>query len=231
MPETLPQPKKILIVEDEENVGSTLSERLTEEGFDVTWAKTRIDASGKLSSQTFDLAILDIGLPDGSGYDVAEEIKLGKSDASILFLTAYGQPEDRLKGLESGAEDYVVKPFHFRELLIRIRKILERTQNRSTPETIQIGKAEVCFDKFQVTSNGDVHTLSQKECHLLRYLVSKQGIVVSRDEILNEVWSMEEYPSPRTVDNFVVRMRKLVEENPESPQVILSIRGVGYKLV
>lgn len=224
---------RILVLEDEKNVGLTLVERLRKEGFDVAWATTVAEASLEIQSRQFHLALLDVGVPDGSGFDVAAEIRKKQPGAAIIFLTAFGTPEDRIRGLELGAEDYVVKPFHLKELLLRVRNGLKRAQYLGTEsdESVQIGRAMVSFGKFEAVVSGQSQALTHKECALLRLLHERKGNVVSRDEILNYVWSEDEYPTTRTIDNFVLRLRKLVEVDPENPQVIRSVRGVGYQLL
>lgn len=226
------QSSRLLVVEDEKNVGLTLVERLRKEGFDVTWATTAEEALIEVSKRKFDLALLDVGLPDGSGFRVAQVLKEKSRSTAIIFLTAFGGPEDRIRGLELGAEDYVVKPFHLKELLLRIQNGLKRATylaGGSDLEGVQVGKAKLFFSKFEATVDGQAQSMTHKECALLKLLVSRQGKVVSRDEILNEVWSEEEFPSTRTVDNFIMRLRRLIQEDPENP-VIKSIRGVGYRL-
>lgn len=227
---------KLLLLEDEKNVGSTLVEWLSKEGFDMTWSTTLEDARLQVRSRKFDLAILDVGLPDGSGFDLAREIREKDSSMGLLFLTAFGGPADRIKGLELGAEDYVAKPFHLKELLLRIQNALKRSRYMTgsvdmQQETLTIGKAKVKFSSYEAESDGKLHSLTPKECMLLKFLVSRSGKAVSRDEILTEVWSAhEEAPNSRTIDNFVMRLRRLIENDPENPTIIKNVRGVGYLL-
>jgi two-component system, OmpR family, alkaline phosphatase synthesis response regulator PhoP len=226
-------PSRILVVEDEKNLGLTLTERLTKEGFEVSLAPSVEDARMELSQRRFDLALLDVGLPDGSGFDVASDLRKNQPGTAIIFLTAFGSPEDRVRGLELGAEDYVVKPFHLKELLLRVQNALKRARfvSSQVDEVINLGKAQIYFSKFEIQSDGKTHSMTHKESALLKLLIERRGRVVSRDEILNYVWSESEFPTSRTIDNFVMRLRKLIENNPESPSVIKSIRGVGYQLV
>lgn len=227
---------KILLLEDEVNVGSTLCDRLSHEGYEVVWAKTLADAKAAIpaTQPSFSLALLDVNLPDGSGFDVARIIRTVRPATAIVFLTAAGTPEDRIHGLELGAEDYVVKPFHFKELLLRIQNVLKRANfvgSSAAPNTqVRIGRASVSFQEYQLSLDGTRHPLSHKECTLLKLLYEKRGQVVSRDEILNLVWSEEEYPTPRTIDNFILKLRKFIEPDPENPVHIRSVRGVGYLL-
>lgn len=235
---TEPRVARILVVEDERNVGSTLVERLRQEGFDVTWAMTSGDAELEIEARRFDLALMDVGLPDGSGFEVAAALRKTQPGTAIIFLTAFGSPEDRVRGLELGAEDYVVKPFHFKELLLRVRNGLKRalylaadaTEMAEASGGVRVGKAQISFARFEAKVDGRTQSLSHKETALLKLLVERRGKVVSRDEILNHVWSEDEFPTSRTIDNFIMRIRRLVEESPESPTTIRSVRGVGYQL-
>jgi two-component system alkaline phosphatase synthesis response regulator PhoP len=224
---------KILLLEDELNVGSTLAERMKLEGYETRWCSSAAEALSAIESDHPDLAILDVQLPDGSGFDVARNLRSRSPRTAIVFLTAAGTPEDRIHGLELGAEDYIVKPFHTKELLLRIRNVLKRMEyirevREPAPGSVGIGRARVHFQEYLIEESGQTHRLSHKECTLLKLLHDKRGSVVSRDEILDLVWSEDEYPTPRTIDNFVMRLRKMVEPDPENPTVIRSVRGVGY---
>jgi two-component system, OmpR family, alkaline phosphatase synthesis response regulator PhoP len=228
---------KLLVVEDEKNVGLTLVERLRRENFDVVWATTAIQARREVEKNPFHLALLDVGLPDGSGFDVADFLRKTQPGAAIIFLTAFGNPEDRVRGLELGAEDYVVKPFHLKELILRVQNGLKRAKYINTPmesNSVKIGKATIHFSKFEAVVDGKSISLTHKETALLKLLVEKKGEVVSRDDILSQVWGSsaegdEDIPTSRTVDNFIVRLRRIVETD-DTP-VIKSIRGVGYQLL
>ncbi|MBI3558022.1 MAG: response regulator transcription factor [Deltaproteobacteria bacterium] len=227
--------ERVLVVEDERNVGSTLVERLDREGFEVTWTRGVQETRDALKDRRFDLALLDVGLPDGSGFSLAEALRDDHRATAIIFLTALGNPEDRVRGLELGAEDYIVKPFHLKELLLRIRRSLRRARYFTDlagveAQPLRVGQALIEFSKFTARSGGVTHALTHKECELLKLLVDRKNRVVSRDEILNHVWSENEFPSPRTIDNFVMRLRRIIETDPENPQIIKSIRGVGYLL-
>lgn len=223
--------QRILVVEDERNVGSTLVERLTREGFEVAWAKTFEEAKAEVEGLRFDLALLDVGLPGGSGFEIAELIRARSAGTAIIFVTAFGSPDERVRGLELGAEDYIVKPFHLKELLLRVRNGLKRAKAVSgSAESVRVGRATVRFPRYEAEAGGEVFPLTHKEAALLKLLVDRRGAVVSRDEILDNVWSESEFPSTRTVDNFVMRLRRIVETDPENPRVIRSVRGVGYQL-
>jgi two-component system alkaline phosphatase synthesis response regulator PhoP len=231
---------RILVVEDERNVGLTLVERLRKEGFEVAWATTVEEAELEIKQRRFDLALMDVGLPDGSGFDVAAFLRKTQPSTAVIFLTAFGSAEDKIRGLELGAEDYVVKPFHLKELLLRVQNGLKRARYLSGSaagssgaegsETVQVGRAKIFFARFEAEVDGVRQSLTHKEIALLKLLVDRQGNVVSRDEILNHVWSENEFPTSRTIDNFIMRLRRLIEVDAENPQVIKSIRGVGYQL-
>jgi two-component system alkaline phosphatase synthesis response regulator PhoP len=225
---------RILVVEDEKNVGLTLTERLKKEGFEITWSQSLEEAKFETENRKFDLALLDVGLPDGSGFDIASLIRKKHRETAIIFLTAFGNPEDRIRGLELGAEDYIVKPFHLKELLLRIQNGLKRAKYlESGPERDGevLGEAKLYLSSFEIERDGIKHALTHKECSVLKLLLSRRGKAVSRDEILNEAWSEEDFPSPRTIDNFIVKLRRYVEKDLENPQIIRSIRGVGYQLL
>jgi two-component system alkaline phosphatase synthesis response regulator PhoP len=150
-------------------------------------------------------------------------------------VTAYGTPEDRVRGLEIGAEDYVVKPFHFKELLLRVQNALRRAALLSQGESrfqrpLQVGRARIDLKRMEVQVDGESQTLTHKECAVLTLLLEKHGGVLARDEILDRAWAPDEFPTPRTVDNFIVRLRRMIEPDPGEPRVIRSIRGVGYQL-
>ncbi len=225
----------LLLVEDERNVGETLAERLRAAGFRVTLASSAARARLAWQAQAPHLGLLDVGLPDGNGFELARELRAAVPGAAIIFLTAHANPEDRVRGLELGADDYVSKPFHFRELLLRIQNCLKRAQDlsevpRDMRGVVRIGRARVDFERFSAEVAGTQHSLTHKECAVLRLLASRVGKAVSRDEILDKAWSAEEFPTSRTVDNFIVRLRRLVEPDADEPRVIRSIRGVGYLL-
>jgi two-component system alkaline phosphatase synthesis response regulator PhoP len=225
----------LLVVEDERNVGETLAERLQGAGYRVTLADSAARARQAWRSEAPALALLDVGLPDGNGFALARELRGAAPQTAIIFLTAHGNPEERVRGLEIGADDYITKPFHFRELLLRIQNCLKRAQDLANLPgevrgTLHIGRAQVDFERFSAMVDGEHHALTHKECAVLRLLASRVGKAVSRDEILDRAWSADEFPTSRTVDNFIVRLRRLVEVDAAEPRVIRSIRGVGYLL-
>lgn len=226
---------RILMVEDEVNLQQTLSERLTDEGYEIAVAGSVQQAKKLLGNQFFHLAILDVGLPDGTGFDIAKEIRNKHLDMAIVFLTAFGAPEQRVLGLELGAEDYIVKPFHFRELLLRIQNALKRTAYQPkeadvAEQDLAIGDMRVDLNAFTVEREGDKGSLSAKEAALLRLLYRKRGQVVSREEILERVWGDDGQITSRTVDNFISGLRKRFGDQQRDNQIFQNVRGVGYRL-
>ncbi len=226
---------RLLVVEDERNVAETLVERLRTAGYQVVHAASLAAARAAMAETMFHLALLDVGLPDGSGFDLAPQLQARAPSMAIIFLTAHADAEDRIRGLQLGADDYVGKPFNFRELLLRVQNTLKRAQYlQQVPGEmrgqVRIGRARVDFERFTAEVDGSETALTHKECAVLRLLSERVGRAVSRDEILDHAWSPDEFPTSRTVDNFIVRLRKLVETDAADPRVIRSIRGVGYLL-
>ena len=226
---------QLLVVEDDRNVGATLVERLCAAGYRVTLAESAERARQAWRTQPPQLVLLDVGLPDGNGFELAVELRSAVPQSALIFLTAHGNPDERVRGLELGADDYLTKPFHFRELLLRIQNCLKRAQDLvelpgEMRGVVRIGRARVDFERFSAEADGSTQALTHKECAVLRLLASRVGKAVSRDEILDRAWSVDEYPTSRTVDNFIVRLRRLVEPDADEPRVIRSIRGVGYLL-
>lgn len=224
--------ERVLLVEDDENLGQTLFERLSSEGYQVHLSQSAEEALQELKASPFDLLILDVGLPGKSGFELAKEIRKKQIHSAIIFLTAQGTPEDRIQGLELGAEDYIVKPFHLKELLLRVQNGLKRSKYLSeSNDVIHLGKAKICFSKLEAWVGEDLFELTQKEAALLKFLYQRKGLVVSRDEILNFIWSDHDYPTPRTIDNFIMKLRRLIENDPENSTIIKSVRGIGYRLI
>lgn len=214
---------RLLLVEDEENLGRTLQERLQKEGHNVRLSSTLEDARREIFSEHPDLVILDVGLPDGSGFDLAKEIK-SKINCPFLFVTAQSSAESRLQGYEIGAEEFIPKPFHLKELLIRVRHVLE---NHSRVEQIQEDDVKIDFEsQFISYSDGRREHVPLKDLQVLQLLIRKSPQVVSRDQILNEVWGADQFPTNRTVDNTVLRLRQVLGEKMGAK--IKSQRGIGY---
>ncbi len=215
--------KRILLVEDDQSLGLTLEERLLKEGFEVILAQNISQAESALKTR-FDLVILDIGLPDGSGLEFAKKVKLAQS-SPFLFVTAQSDAESRLKGYELGAEEFIPKPFHLKEFMIRVRHVIE---NHSRTQVYSLdSNAEIDFDSFLISLNGKKENLNQKEIQVLKALIEASPKVVSRDHLLNSIWGEEAFPTQRTVDNVILRLRSALGDR--FGKRIQTVRGVGYK--
>lgn len=222
----------MLLVEDEDSLGSILVEGLERKGYAVTWARCLREARQEIAANRFHLTLLDVGLPDGSGFTLARELRDRHPATAMIFLTSLGSPSQRVRGLELGAEDYVVKAFHFGELILRIENALKRRRHwREIPDRLQVGRAFIDFLALEARVGDQVVAIGARETALLRFLIARRNAVVSRNEILDEVWSRDEYPTPRTVDNFIVKLRRIIEEDPEHPGVLRTAWGTGYQLV
>ena len=226
--------RKILLIEDEPHIVLGIADALEFEGFAVLSASRGKDGVQLAKQHRPDAIVLDLMLPDTNGFKVCEELRRWDSFVPILMLTARSQESDKIRGLDAGADDYVTKPFSLGELTARIRALVRRASRPSEPtaqELVSIGLARVSFAAHTLTVADTVHQLSFYEVELLRLLFEKQGQPVSRDEILQKVWGIEANPSNRTVDNFIVKLRKKLEKSPDRPEHILTVYGYGYKLV
>ncbi|OGU63103.1 MAG: DNA-binding response regulator [Ignavibacteria bacterium RBG_13_36_8] len=223
---------KILLVEDEESLAMGLRYNLTEEGYSVTWVKNGKEAIKKFDSVEFDLMILDIMLPHVDGFEVAQYVRERNPQIPILMLTAMTRTEDKIKGLELGADDYVAKPFHLDELLLRIKGMLRRKAWYKTAAGLQpvfrFGDNEINFEDLTCTRGEHKFRLTPHEAMALKYLLDNKGKIVSRKELLEKVWDISSEIETRTIDNFIVRLRKYIEPDPSKPIYIKSIRGAGY---
>jgi len=224
--------EKILLVEDEETLAVGLEYNLTEEGYNVVWAKDGKEALSFFNSSEFDLIILDIMLPYFNGFEIAEKIRSDFPQMPILMLTARTKAEDKVKGLELGADDYMTKPFNLQELLLRIKGMIKRKNWYSHAATslpvFSFGQFEINFENFRCKKGEIVFQLTAYEAMVMKYLVDNKNKVVSRKELLEKVWHLTPDIETRTVDNFISRLRKLFETDPSNPKHILSIRGAGY---
>ncbi len=227
------QHKRILIVEDEPDIVRGLTDALEFEGFDVTATGDGRSGVKAAREKGADCVILDLMLPDINGYQVCEEIRAFNSVVPIIILTARGQESDKIRGLDAGADDYVTKPFSVGELLARIKAIFRRLHRAPAlhEDLLRIGNCEIELKKHTLTNGRKSIPLTFYEVELLKLLAERAEQPVSRDEILDKIWGLEAYPSNRTVDNFIVKLRKKVEENHKTPKHILTVYGFGYKLV
>lgn len=223
---------KILLVEDEESLAVGLKYNLTGEGYDVTWAKDGKEALAYFNSNEYDLIVLDVMLPYMNGFEITEHVRGKNPKMPILMLTAMTSTKDRVKGLEIGADDYVTKPFHLEELLLRVKGMLKRKMWYESKEGVQqvfsFGKNEINFDNLILQKGKKEHRLTPHEAMALKYLIENKAKVVSRKELLEKVWNITSDVETRTVDNFIARLRKYIEDDPSNPVHIKSIRGAGY---
>jgi two-component system alkaline phosphatase synthesis response regulator PhoP len=224
---------KICLIEDEKSLSDLIQMNLEMEGYEVTSiqnGKVAFDLSKKMDS--YQLIILDVMLPEVSGLDICKEVRK-HSAVPILFLSAKGTTEDRIAGLKLGGNDYLSKPFDLEELLLRVHNLTIKPTlfNLKEPSVLNIGSKEVNFETYEVKDlvTNVVFTLSKKEIELLRFFSEKENIVISRDEILDRIWGKDQFPTSRTIDNYILSFRKLFENDPKSPEYFHSIRAVGYK--
>jgi two-component system response regulator RegX3 len=226
--------RTILLVEDERSIIEPLAAALEREGFRTEQAGTVAEALEKAAQVDPDLVLLDLMLPDGSGYEVTRELR-SRSSVPIVMLTARGDESDRVVGLELGADDYIVKPFSAREVAARIRAVLRRAQAAPEPaapgaeEAIEIGAIRLDPARRSVTRDGEEVELARKEYELLQHLMENAGRVITRDRLLEEVWDMNWFGSTKTLDVHVSAVRKKIGDDPSDPQYLHTVRGVGFR--
>ncbi len=225
--------RSILLVEDEPSLVLTITDRLTSEGYEVVAARDGETGLAIASSQAIDLVVLDIMLPGMDGFEVCRELRQRGIQAPILMVTARTQVVDRVVGLKLGADDYLTKPFEMIELLARIEALLRRAHGglAASPESYFFGNVRVDFGGATVTRCGEEVPLSSLEYKLLRHLIANRGNVLSRDQLLDEVWGYDQVPYSRTVDVHVASLRGKIEVNPSKPEFIQTVHGLGYKFV
>jgi len=216
--------KRLLLVEDDRSLGATLHERLLREKYDVAWVETKQSALTKLNEGLWDLVILDIGLPDGSGFELARHIK-SNATMPIMFMTALSTAEHRLEGFEIGAEEFIPKPFHLRELLLRVQHVLE---NHPVLHRVTCKGRTVDLDNRAIIQpDGTREHPAARDFELLRLLITSSPRVISRNQILDVLWGEDKFLNQRTIDNMVVRLRQMLGDTESA--CIRSVRGVGYQ--
>jgi len=222
---------RILLVEDEPGLVLTLSDLLSADGYVVETALDGPTGLAKAAKEPFDLIILDVMLPGKNGFEVCRELRQQGRDVAILMLTAKTHVADRVAGLKLGADDYLTKPFDPSELLARVEALLRRVRKENLPPVVrfQFGNVEVDFEKGDVLKLGAPVNLAGKELQLLRYLIDRRGKVVPREELLENVWEYQAGVSSRTIDVHVAWLRQKLEDNPQHPRHIHTVRGVGYR--
>ena len=227
--------KKILLIEDEAGISMAVKDELEFEGYEVKLVEDGVAGLESILHDRPDLVVLDLMLPGKNGFEICKEARRKGVATPIIMLTARAQEADKVKGLDLGADDYVIKPFSLAELMARIRALLRRTEKAALAEEqssggFQLGQLRVDLKKHEVLKGSEKVELTHKEFQLLELLLKRPGEVISRDQILNSVWGEEVYVTHRTVDSHVATLRKKIETEPDHPQYILTVRGVGYKL-
>ena len=225
------RPARILVVDDEAHLAAGIRENLLAEGYVAETAHNGMEGLQAARAAAYDLIVLDVAMPEMDGLALCRSLRREEIETPVLFLTVRGAPEDRVSGLEAGGDDYLVKPFHLRELLLRIAAILRRTKwYNETTAKLRFGDNQVDFRTYRAHAwDGSEHALTHKEAMILKLLAERGDRVVGREEILDQVWGYEVFPSTRTIDNFIMRLRKRFERNPDAPAHLHTIRGVGYR--
>jgi DNA-binding response OmpR family regulator len=223
---------KVLIIEDEPNMVLGLKDSCEYEGYDVAVARNGKEGLEKVTTEKPDIILLDVMLPVMSGIDVCRTLRTRGIETPILMLTARSQEIDKVIGLEVGADDYVTKPFSIKELLARIRAHLRRASKQVVDlESFIFGDVELNFKKYAARKGGQALELSAREFEILRYLIRRRGEIVTRDQLLDEVWGYRSTPVTRTVDNHIARLRQKIEQDPSEPQHIITVHRIGYRFV
>jgi DNA-binding response OmpR family regulator len=223
---------KILVVEDEPNMVVGLRDNFEFEGYEVITARDGVEGLQLALEESPDLVVLDVMMPRMSGLEVCKQLRAQRASIPIIMLTARGQEVDKVVGLELGADDYVTKPFSIRELLARVKAVLRRTS--VLPKELDqhtFGDVEVDLRRCRVLKSGKALDVSSKEFELLKYFICHAGETLSRHQLLEDVWGYEHYPTTRTVDTHLVRLRQKLEPNPEQPEYFLTVHGTGYRFV
>ncbi|MCU4175974.1 response regulator transcription factor [Carboxylicivirga sp. N1Y90] len=226
--------KHILIVEDEPDMQQGIKDNLEFEGYTVDAANDGDEALKKILHGHYDLILLDVMIPKVSGFDVCKQVRHKGIETPIIFLTAKGEEIDKVIGLESGGDDYMTKPFSLRELSARIKAVLRRFPNSKQEEKealIKIGKLEVNFENYLAQCDGEAVKLTAKEFDILRYLLEHKNGTISRDSILDAIWGYDYQPTARTVDNFILKLRQKIEIDPNHPEILITVHGVGYRFI
>ena len=224
--------KVILIIEDDLNILLGLEENLALEGYSVITAVNGNDGLKSAMENEIDLLLLDIMLPGINGYEICRKIKKDKPELPVIMLTARGSEIDKVAGLDIGADDYITKPFSLPELLARIRAAFRRIKKDPGPlNSFSFGQVTLDFENYQAFFQDQEVNLSNKEFDIMEYFILHEGKAVHRHDLLNEVWGYEATPTTRTVDNFILDLRKKLEEDPSNPKHLISVRGIGYKFI
>jgi two-component system alkaline phosphatase synthesis response regulator PhoP len=225
---------KILIIEDDESLAKGLRLNLRAEGYQVDWASDGLEGLRKAAAAAPDLIILDLMMPKMQGLEVCKKLRQKNVRVPIMMLTAKGDEIDKVVGFEVGADDYMTKPFGLRELLARVKAHLRRDRREvrsDRPQVLKIGDTEIDFAQYKVTKKNGVHVLTSLEMDILLYLTDHRDEVVTRDVLLDKIWGFEKFPTTRTIDNHILKLRKKIEDDPNHPRHILSVYGGGYRFI
>ena len=224
--------KQILVIEDDSSILRVLKDNLTFEGYKVLTASDGKKGFDIALQNEIDMLLLDIMLPGMSGYEICTRLKIERPEIPIIMITARGADMDKISGLDVGADDYVTKPFSMQELLARMRAVFRRYNlGTNIPDQVSFGNVKLDFKKFKAFVNGIEIKLSSKEFAIMKYLIQHKGDVVHRHDLLDKVWGYNVMPTTRTVDNFILELRKKLEEDSSQPKHIITVRGIGYKFV
>ena len=222
---------RILVIEDDAALALGLKINLEAEGFEVVHALSAEEGLGLLEKIGIDLVVLDVMLPGMSGFEALRTIRADDPKLPILMLTARSDLEDRIEGFKSGADDYLAKPFHLEEFLLRIRRMLDRYEWYRSEGLLQIGAVTVNFNTLEISGEGEAFRITPHEANLIQYLAQYQDRIVTRGELLKNVWGLDPNIETRTVDTFISRIRRYLEVDPANPRHIVSVRGKGYRFV
>jgi len=226
---------KILIVEDEPHMLAGIRDNLEFEGYDVDIAADGQIGLNKIIENNYALILLDVMLPNVSGFDICKKIRKQGIKTPIIFLTAKSEEIDKVIGLESGGDDYITKPFSLRELLARIKAVLRRTEDvqseSGNTQMVEIGNLTINFENYNAFINNQPVKLSMKEFEILQFLFKNKNSTITRDTLLDKIWGYDYQPSSRTIDNFILKLRQKIEDDHNNPKYILTVHGIGYKLV
>ena len=224
-------PARILVVDDEAHLADGIAENLQAEGYETVVAYDGHSGLAQIREQRFGLVVLDVMMPGMDGLALCAQLRREGIQTPVLFLTVKGSSEDRIRGFEAGGDDYLAKPFHLKELLLRVAAILRRSAwYGQSAAALEFDTNHVDFHTYRARAwDGSEHELTHKEAMILKALAEHEGNIVTREDILDRVWGNEVFPPTRTVDNFIVRLRKRFERNPEQPAHFHTVRGVGYR--
>jgi DNA-binding response OmpR family regulator len=223
--------EKILIVEDEKDMVLGLKFNLEARNFNIITAYDGAEGYNKAVYENPDLVLLDIMLPKKNGYEVCRDIKKVKPGLPVIMLTARSQESEIVAGLDLGADDYITKPFSVLELTARINAVLRRSKHIDEPGSFEHGKLKINFKNYTAVKSKRKLELTPREYEILKYFVKRQGEIVRREDLLNDVWGYNSFPNTRTVDAHIVKLRQKIEDSPDDPRIIITIHGVGYKLI